>query len=122
MSEIEKDQELEEIVKDAGEYPDRAKIREEILNNPPQGFVYAGPMQPPPAMVTYAGPMMNNGNMGMMFQMMSQPVQQPEPVKPDDKDSVFCTMCGSRNPRTSKFCSECGRQLEIPTSGNEEKA
>ena len=31
-------------------------------------------------------------------------------------ESVFCAECGTRNPRTAKFCASCGSALQIPSA------
>lgn len=31
-------------------------------------------------------------------------------------ESVFCGECGTRNPRTAKFCASCGSALQIPSA------
>lgn len=30
------------------------------------------------------------------------------------RDGVFCSECGTPNPRDSRFCSECGTPLQVP--------
>ena len=35
------------------------------------------------------------------------------PASGASPDTMFCGECGGRNPRSAKFCSNCGKPLEI---------
>ncbi len=44
-------------------------------------------------------------------------VAQSADVSPSSEaspDTMFCGECGGRNPRSAKFCSSCGKPLELP--------
>ena len=32
----------------------------------------------------------------------------------EDKKTIYCIQCGSENPETAKFCSNCGAKIEQP--------
>lgn len=132
MSENDKNESLEEIMKKTPKYPERAlessamdPRAEGVYAGPspipqPMGAVYAGPV----AMMTYAGPQMMNNGMGFMSidQLMQissnqQPSAQNDP-QPDYSDSKVCEMCGSVNSKGSKFCSECGHELKQGTNND----
>ncbi len=36
------------------------------------------------------------------------------PIANGSNDTLFCGECGARNPRTSKFCAECGHVIGAP--------
>lgn len=38
----------------------------------------------------------------------------PPPDAPVAEDAAFCTECGTKNPRTAKFCSQCGHSMTAP--------
>lgn len=129
MSEIKNDPQAEELLQNAEKYPERAADpsdesdqTEKAFTDPeqtpppkrneyvaPQGLVYAGPTMPV-AMVTYAGPGMMNSGMSFIFQSAPPMPVQPQPAV--DPDGIICEICGNTNPGNSKFCTECGHQLE----------
>jgi len=38
----------------------------------------------------------------------------PAPEAPMAGEAAFCTECGTKNPRTAKFCSQCGHSMTAP--------
>lgn len=92
---------------------DQKEYAKQIQMSPSAMMVYAGPMQmSPSAMMTYAGPGFN-----MAFNMSdnsepSKVINDPKLPQEPDPDKKICSVCGEMNPKTAKFCAECGSALE----------
>ena len=124
----EKEKNAQELLNGSPKYPERAAERsgeqpscEGVYAGPEQMPVFAQPVQPI-AMVTYAGPQfMNNGipfqQLGAFAPAPQQPVQ-PTAQQEASCDKVQCSGCGSFASKGSKFCAECGRQLDTSDGGN----
>ena len=41
-------------------------------------------------------------------------MESPTTMLPNDEEFRFCTQCAGRNGAQSRFCNECGTQLNVP--------
>lgn len=40
--------------------------------------------------------------------------QEGAPAATTTSDAIFCGECGTKNPRSAKFCSDCGSSISAP--------